>query len=412
LETNRINRYAYADHTALEKEIEQYIRTSMNPRTKDTYEPYRRQYVEFCKERGYDMHGDRADLYVAQFMRLKADGIKTHDNQRPSKKLMASTLSSTVLGAVADVYRLEEQNPTTSKTVKNMMKVIERTAPPPGSHVKDRLPSAHMIAIIKEAIKDGSLKACRDVCILLISYLMIVRERNVVNLKTSDITFEKNKNGMERINIKIEDSKNDQKRKGFVQTVNKQPPNNEGMCVVRWMKAYLRKRDANNQFLFYNLNHKQYGNRLADTTPTHLLREWLKKTGMTDEHTKRYTSNSLRKAATSKAFEAGHTESEVKMAGNWRSDAVHNYNHIAKATKAAVADSIAQTKDADDDTFSDTSAYPETLTTKVTHSSAKSTSLVKPTDSAKEVSTKSKRKRRPSKKVASAILDDPDNYGT
>jgi hypothetical protein len=66
------------DNKELGNRLEKWVRERMNEGTVDTYAPYRQQFIKFCKERGYEINSPDARFFVAEFLTLKADGIKTH----------------------------------------------------------------------------------------------------------------------------------------------------------------------------------------------------------------------------------------------------------------------------------------------------------------------------------------------
>jgi len=114
--------------------------------------------------------------------------------------------------------------------------------------------------------------------------------------------------------------KNDAERKGHTRLVGERASGE--MCMVRMMEVYLAERNGAAEEPLFTTG---AGDRMHEDTPNGRLKYWLQCAGMTAQQTRDYGFHSLRAGAATDAHRAGVSEEEIKMHGNWKSDAVKVY---------------------------------------------------------------------------------------
>jgi hypothetical protein len=95
------------------------------------------------------------------------------------------------------------------------------------------------------------------------------------------------------------------------------------LCPVMWVKRYLKGRSPGATFFTGTGGGKPMGCALANTKPNFIIKDWLKKIGVTD--TRMYGSHSLRRGGCTSAMLAKVNLHTVKRHGRWKSDAVYLY---------------------------------------------------------------------------------------
>jgi len=314
----------------------------MGSKTSQKYKGYREQFFAFCKERIYDPFGDNADLYVAEFIKLKAEGKPTHSGHHNPKPLTFGTLKGTVMSAISDIYRFSgEKAPVKSEVLFRINAALRRVAKPSGQHTKGAIPTQYLRSIIRSAYEEESEMGLRDICIFLCGGVAFMRESEIVSLKRNNVEFGK-VNGEDAIRITIHGAKNDPEGKSLTRIIKKQPASNNGMCLYTWLSRYMTQTtDSGSDILFTDCRRNYIGKPLAPTTPTHILRRRLKSIGIPDEEAEKYTSNTLRKRGVTNAIESGCSVEEIKTAGGWKSNAALAYYAPSDTTRANVTSAAA-----------------------------------------------------------------------
>ena len=268
--------------------------------TRATYATYRRQYQEYCAAQHYEQSAPEA---VSAFLR---HGMEDRD-------LSASTLNNVAACAVADMFKYDRVKPTNDPLVRETKRIIARKAKK-GSGPKTPLPRAILEDFIQMA-QPKRVNDARDVLMFILMFGGFLRECEAAALKSSDVWV---KNG--NLYVFVEKSKTDQTRIG--DTVVLAGCSTSPLCPVSWFRLYKRKRPKG-KWLFHNSN--KPGAKLSAKRPNGILKEWLKRWGMSDDDAGRYGSHSLRRGgATSAAAE--HVQIHVmKRHGRWKSDAVYMY---------------------------------------------------------------------------------------
>ena len=159
-------------------EVEEWIKEKRPEGTASSYLTYRKQFLEFCSKRGFEIESKNADVFIAQFLRARAEG---------PKGLAAKTLLGPVMGAIADIYRFDESPPQKSPLVVQTKKVVKKIAHKP-SKAKPPLSLQDLRRAVEGAAKNkNKLIRWRDICMLLIMYTALLRQSEVVNLKRANI---------------------------------------------------------------------------------------------------------------------------------------------------------------------------------------------------------------------------------
>jgi integrase len=159
----------------------------------------------------------------------------------------------------------------------------------------------------------------RDRCLILLGYFGYLRGSDVVRVRRKDISITGTA-GTRVMRLSVSPlCKNDKERKGHERLVAEKE---EGkICMVRTMIDYLGDRTEGDgeELLFRTLA----GGPMHVDTPRGRLHSWLKRAGVEDE--KQYGFHSLRAGAATASAKAGVPEGQIKLHGNWASDAVRKY---------------------------------------------------------------------------------------
>jgi integrase len=113
--------------------------------------------------------------------------------------------------------------------------------------------------------------------------------------------------------------KNDKERKGHERLVMERKERK--ICPVRAMREYLE--EATPGRAGDQLFPTEEGGKMSVDTPRGRLHYWLRKAGV--EREKEYGFHSLRAGAATASAKAGVPEEQIKLHGNWKSDAVRKY---------------------------------------------------------------------------------------
>jgi integrase len=163
----------------------------------------------------------------------------------------------------------------------------------------------------------------RDCMAFMLSYFVLLRVSEAVRMKRGDITFTEEVVAGKKTRVMCVHvdrmAKNDKQRVGHNRMVAARP-SSEGHCLVTQMSAYLDERQQKaNAPLF----EKDGGGALASGTLRISLQRWLTQTGVTNA--KAYGFHSLRAGGATDASDAGVSKMNIKLLGNWKSDAVDLY---------------------------------------------------------------------------------------
>ena len=270
--------------------------------TKKTYSTYARKYKIFCEERKLPLEDPAV---ISQFLR---EGME-------KQNLSASTLNDVVACSISDIFRMDKVKPTHDPLVRETKKVIARLAKK-GPGGKTPLP-LKMLEEFVQNVNPHRTNDIRDILLFIIMFGGLLRESEAVALKNTDVWVVEG-----NLYIFVEKSKMDQTRIGY--TVVLAGSTTSSLCPTSWFNIYKKEREKlPGEYLFHNTSYP--GRKLSAKRPNCLLKEWLKKIGVSEEDRKLYGSHSMRKGGATAAARAKVRLHVLKRHGRWRSDAVYLY---------------------------------------------------------------------------------------
>lgn len=247
----------------------------------------------------------------------------------------------TAIAAIADRLRYrtnERYNPCTGRILAQMIHVLTPEAAP--REQKEHVSAELLNQIVGATAQAANGTSRRDACMFLLMFAGLLRRSELVRMNRGDVRIETDGAGATTMRVHINRlAKNDKARKGherlFAQQAEDAP-----ICLVRTMRAHLAGGPGTEAEdpLFATAT----GERLAENTPNHRLKHWLKQIGMAEEEIARYGSHSLRAGGATQAARAGVQERDIKQHGNWASDAVRVYLRPGTQERLMASEAIAQ----------------------------------------------------------------------
>ncbi len=284
-----------------------------NEGTKRSYGTYAKKYSAFCKSNKLGPT-DQSSLCL-------------HLKQGFEQGLGRGTLTSTIPAAVADMFRFCAKSPTKNSDgnntlLKQMKETIRRLTPKPEQ--KKPIKRDHLIRMVKLMKPNGDAKEIRDMCILIFMFIGFLRESEAMQLLFTDVSMtSQHEDGMELGNsiiIVVRKSKTDKYSENATIVLAECP--GHPLCPVWWYKRYLKWRNKGTNFFTGTGGGKPLGCQLANTTPNHIIKMWLKLIGVDP---KLYGSHSLRRGGCTAAMLTKVNLHTIKNHGRWKSDAVYLY---------------------------------------------------------------------------------------
>ena len=233
--------------------------------------------------------------------------------ERP-RPLARSTINSSVLSAIADLYRYKGVSPTHDPLVDQAKKVVVRLTKPPQPKLPLTIPM--LVAMARAAVPAES--SIRDVFMFVLMFLGFLREDEVTSLMFPDIWVGMMEGVVEEVLfIRVRKSKTDPGRNGC--TVVLVSCAHSVLCPVRWFRLHCRVRRSRTH-VFHAVGPDALP--LARSTPNSLLKKWL---GVIGVDPKLYGSHSLRRGGATAAAALAVRVHILKRHGRWASDAVYLY---------------------------------------------------------------------------------------
>jgi integrase len=245
------------------------------------------------------------------------------------EKKYASKTLGVVSAAIGKLFHLESSHPHRDLLVKAALKAAQVRAKQPISKKPLTLKQLEGLALHVKPL----FESVRDFLMLLFMFAGMMRESEVVNLRTDQVWVEVLPGGASALFIFIWKSKTDTTERGH--TVVLAEPKKAGLNAVRWFSLFAKFRalsHGSSPWLFCNTT---TGAKLADTTPNHVIKRLLSEAGVPDVNS--YGSHSCRRGGATTAAASGVEERLIKRHGNWRSDAVHLYITDSLASKLSVS---------------------------------------------------------------------------
>lgn len=337
------NASAEEKRSLLLQDIHTAISAATPANTTRTYQPYQKQYAQFCADKGLGAPTGTSEEMapkIAAFILSRGSGANA---------LAISTLHGPVRAALGALVPYHDDRPTTRQIVRKALFAITHTAPNP-KHAKEPITPELLTRIVKACWDAKSRTATRDGAMFVLMTFGVLRRSEAVALRKEHVTRKATRgtDGKEIscVQIVVERAKNDQKREGSKRILPAASDPKSPLCPVG---AYLRLMTIVGEHpphspLFVNLTDdrtKRSGYHvrtapkpLSGATPNRRLKHWLHAVGADTDLINRIGSHSLRKAAATIAFAAQIPRLTIQRAGAWRSDAVDAYITVNEAEHA------------------------------------------------------------------------------
>ena len=310
----------------MEKEsLIDWIKGNRNKSTLKNYELIVKEYLQYTVDKNLN---PKTDVGLASFMRYVVQDRK--------RKLGRQTACGMVPAAIADYYQYDrEVNVTESPLIRQTRKILMKITPTPS---KGRLPLTFDI-LQKIVVSLGrNIEDIRNMFMIVLMTKGMLRESEAVNLKREHVYEVLSKDNEPCLNIYVAKSKTDQAGDGSNVIL---ATSEDCVCPVGWFREYCLLRSSDSEYLFYQLSKRLYGSQLSSTTPNFIVRNMLKRVGITDP---RYGSHSCRRGGATAAVEAGTDLRLVSEHGRWKSDAVLKYVIDSDTTKQSVTKNMFKVK--------------------------------------------------------------------
>jgi hypothetical protein len=302
------------------QELIQWIESCRPPKTTAPYKTYEKQYRKFAEQQKLNLDSPET---VGLFMKHLA----------VDKQLAINTINKSALSAIANMYRYEDTTPPTKhKLIQYAKKAVEETAKP----AKPKLPltKQHLIAMADMALERDSFLSTRNMTLILLMTVGMMRESEAVQLETTDVWIERlDEPAEDALFIYVEKSKTDRQRTGHSILVG--TAEDQRICPIFWYNEYLKFRNNKSKWFFHQF---QDNDRLADSTPCGIVQRMLEEIGITNP--KDYGSHSARKGGATRAAHNNIEQRLIKRHGNWKSDAVNIYITESQKNRLSVSRAI------------------------------------------------------------------------
>lgn len=317
-----------------------FIEANQNANTRATYASGWRQFVEWAQR-------------IENKQRIAEDSV---DLEHPTESDIAAyarflvtvkgSTMSTVHGAIAAIaHKLqyvisEEYHPIHGVILKNTLQVLKLMAEP--ATQKQEVQWEQLVHIATEADRGSTKTSRRDACMFMLAYFTLLRSSEVVRMTRGEITFFPDKaDGRMIMQVHVnKQCKNDVERLGHNRLVKEKEEGKE--CIVRRMQQYLAATAPQSTAAGMNINSvlfpKEDGGKMSRATPNHRFQHWLRVIGVEDATA--YGFHSLRAGGATDAVRAGVSEREIKIHGNWRSNAVQLYMRPGQEEKLAASSAL------------------------------------------------------------------------
>lgn len=285
--------------------------------TKATYGTYARKYKTFCEEQNLPIEDPAV---ISMFLR---EGME-------KRNLSATTLNDVVASSISDIFRMEKIKPTHDPLVRETKKVIARLGKKgPGGKIPLPL---KMLKKFVQISNPHRVNDIRDIFLFILMFGGLLRESEAAALKTEDVWVVDG-----NLYVVVKKSKTDQE--SISRTVVLAKSKTSSLCPTSWFNIYMKEREKlPGIYLFHNTSRP--GHKLSAKRPNGVLKEWLKKIGVSEDDRKLYGSHSMRKGGATAAAKAKVRIHVLKRHGRWKSDAVFLYIVDDEGEKLSVSKAI------------------------------------------------------------------------
>ena len=282
----------------------QWVLSNQPKGTTDAYASAWRGFVSFC------LAHNRACLPAAP----ATVGMYLRTLQVAGKA--RSTINKTTVSAIKRYHEIYGfAPPTGGADIKLIKRVVTKLTPPPTPKLP--LEKVHLKRMTQ--IAQNNFIDQRDVFMLKLMFLGLLRESEVVALKFTDVVLHQQDKGTYYLSVFVETSKTDQGSFGEIVVI--EQAEDPLICIVRAYCSYVQLRSAGATYLIHQaLGSTQ--NKMASRTANDRIHVWLQRIGVNSSP---YGSHSCRRGGATAAANAGVVERLLQKHGRWASTCVRMY---------------------------------------------------------------------------------------
>jgi site-specific recombinase XerD len=281
-----------------------------NSKAKNTIRAYKSDFADFslfCVQNGFKSLPSEPKIVSLYLTQLSTKNIKMSTLKR---RLVSIGIIHRLKG-----HYLDTKHPS---IIENMMGIKRRK----GSIQKGKKPllinDLKLLINAIDQVKEEEIKKFRDRSIILIGFSGGFRRNEIVSLDYDDLDFV-----TEGLKINLKRSKTDQFGAGLIKGL----PyfDNPQYCPVLSLQKWINisKINAGPLFRRFSKGSKLTGKRLTDQTVAHLIKKYLKLSGI---ESKNYSGHSLRSGFATSAAESGAEERSIMaMTGHKSTEMVRRY---------------------------------------------------------------------------------------
>jgi len=289
---------------------EETILNLKNSKANNTIRAYKSDFADFslfCVQNGFKSLPSEPKIVSLYLTQLSTKNIKMSTLKR---RLVSIGVIHRLKG-----HYLDTKHPS---IIENMMGIKRRK----GSIQKGKKPllinNLKLLINAIDEIKEEEIKKLRDRSIILIGFSGGFRRNEIVSLDYDDLDFV-----TEGLKINLKRSKTDQYGTGLIKGL----PyfDNPQYCPVLSLKKWINISKINTGPLFrrFSKGSKLTDKRLTDQTVAHLIKKYLKLSGI---ESKNYSGHSLRSGFATSAAESGAEERSIMaMTGHKSTEMVRRY---------------------------------------------------------------------------------------
>ena len=246
--------------------------------------------------------------------------------------LSRSTINSSIVAAVADLYRFDDDSMVRGALIAQVKKVVKESTPAP---VQKKPLEMELIRRLATLVTPSFVHV-RDYLMILLMTVCMMRESEAVALLATDVMIEV-MGGAWCLVVKVQKSKTDQERTGH--TILVSPSALRLTCPLYWFTIYVRLRAKESGFFFHQAEgaRRSVMEGLSPSTPCHIVKNRLSELGIDSSE---YGSHSCRRGGATAAVAANVDLHLVKRHGNWKSDAVYLYVVDSVKARLSVSEAI------------------------------------------------------------------------
>ena len=295
-----------------------WVESKRNQNTKDSYSTYAKQYLDYAALKNFD---PKSEITLASFMKASLE-----------RGLSRSTINSSIVAAVADLYRFDDDRMSRGALVTQVKKVVKENTPTP---IQKKPLEMELIKRMATLVTPSFVHV-RDFFMILLMTVCMLRESEAVALLADDVTLEF-MGGAWCLVVLVQMSKTDQERAGHTILVSPSPLRLN--CPLFWFSVYDHMRVKGSGFFFHQAKgaRRNVMEGLSVNTPCHIVKNRLTEIGIDSSD---YGSHSCRRGGATAAVAANVDIHLVKRHGNWKSDAVYLYVVDSVKARLSVSDAV------------------------------------------------------------------------